>query len=77
MESFDWFRYAACRGADAALFFHEDRGESYGEARMICFGCPVRVNCLDHALRTHEKLGMWGGKSPGQRKRMLAELVAS
>lgn len=65
-----WIELAACRGLDAALFF-PTRGEwTRGEAREVCGGCPVRAECLEHALEAGEKFGIWGGKTERQRRVM-------
>ena len=42
----------------------------YREARKICAGCEVRDECLEHAMSAPEKSGMWGGKSPRERRLM-------
>lgn len=66
-----WFDDAACRGTDPALF-HPMRGDHAVErhARMICASCPVRHECLDHALTYGEIHGIWGGTSARQRRTM-------
>jgi WhiB family redox-sensing transcriptional regulator len=64
-----WIELAACRGLDAALFF-PTRGEWTREAREVCGGCPVRAQCLEHALDAGEKFGIWGGKTERQRRAM-------
>jgi WhiB family redox-sensing transcriptional regulator len=42
------------------LFFSEKPGE-LAEAQRICGGCPVRVQCLEVALRDRHEWGVWGG----------------
>ena len=64
-----WMKEAACRGMAPGFFFAERReGAFYDQARQICAGCPVRTQCLDYALRTREKYGMWGGADPEERR---------
>ena len=53
-----WRTRAACRGPETALFFppssserREDRDVRESRAKAICRQCPVRSECLDHALR--------------------------
>ncbi|MDQ5816234.1 MAG: WhiB family transcriptional regulator [Actinomycetota bacterium] len=59
----------ACVGApDPDLWFPE-RGQSAEPARRICARCPVRPECLHWALEKDE-LGVWGGLSPRERKRL-------
>jgi WhiB family transcriptional regulator, redox-sensing transcriptional regulator len=42
------------------LFFSE-RPSELARAQEICAGCPVRVRCLDLALRENLEWGVWGG----------------
>ena len=62
-----WVRDAACRGHDPDMFFAEHATGSYTEARTICQGCSVRQECLDWAVATCTKYGLWGGLAPHQR----------
>lgn len=48
-----------------------DTAPYYAEAKSICFACPVRRECLEHALVTHEAYGMFGGKTPLERLREI------
>lgn len=57
-----------CRDLDPDVFFPVD-GNQMEEIKAICDGCPVRPQCLDHALR-FERDGVWGGTSERQRVRM-------
>ena len=66
-----WPSHAACLGADPELFF--PIGETgpallqIAEAKQICGRCPVRQQCLDWALATDQRAGIWGGLSEGER----------
>lgn len=64
---------AACLGGDPSLWFDYD-AESRRAAKAICAGCPIRVECLAHALATPELFGVWGGKDERERRRILARL---
>ncbi|MGH9022734.1 MAG: WhiB family transcriptional regulator [Acidimicrobiia bacterium] len=64
-----WQERANCLGVDPELFFPE-RGASTREAKSVCAGCAVRVECLEFALRNHEKFGIWGGLSERERRRI-------
>ncbi len=71
---FVWERDVACRVADSALFFGPD-GEGLAErearealARAVCEECPVRTQCLDLALSTFVKHGIWGGMNLHERR---------
>lgn len=60
-----------CREVGNEFFFPEEDkvssgAETYTLARIICSGCPVKMECLEWGVR-HEEYGMWGGKSPVER----------
>lgn len=42
----------------------------YEEAKAICSVCPVREECLEHALLNKERFGLWGGLAPIERLRI-------
>ena len=63
-----WNRPAcAAPGTDLGLFFGPDsetgtdRKAREREAAKVCAGCPVRIQCLEHALTADERHGVWGG----------------
>ena len=64
-----WQERANCLGVDPDLFFPE-RGASTKEAKSVCGGCEVRMECLEYALRHGEKFGIWGGLSERERRRV-------
>src|SRR3954470_20316700 len=64
-----WQDQANCLGVDPDLFFPE-RGASTREAKEVCRGCVVRVECLEYALQNGEKFGIWGGMSERERRRI-------
>ena len=70
----EWVSEAACRGglqADVAdALFFPGRGHSGERARTICATCPVRAECLQHALEVGEKFGIWGGTSEKERREL-------
>jgi WhiB family redox-sensing transcriptional regulator len=70
-----WHRYAACRGSGHAEFF-PGRGASTEAAKAVCVACPVRVECLEHALADPELVGVWGGTSDRERRRMRRDGAA-
>ncbi len=67
-----WRHQAACRGIDPQLFF-PDEAESGDAAKAICVRCPVRQPCLEWALATREKEGVWGGSDERDRRRILRQ----
>ncbi len=50
-----------CHSANPEMFFSEDEF-SIAEAKSLCGGCPVRLQCLEGALSRQEPLGVWGGE---------------
>jgi len=70
-----WQDRAACRGMDVLLFFgpdHEAQPEREireARAKAVCTVCPVRVQCLDCALRNSIRHGIWGGLNEEERAR--------
>jgi WhiB family redox-sensing transcriptional regulator len=67
LEERPWSVFAACQDAKDVSFFPQSKAEEKAAA-MICAICPVREECLDHALFTNERFGMWGGVSEKQRR---------
>lgn len=64
-----WQEKANCMGVDPDLFFPE-RGASTREAKEVCRGCVVQLDCLEFALVNGEKFGIWGGMSERERRRI-------
>jgi WhiB family redox-sensing transcriptional regulator len=69
-----WHAEAACRNAPTDVFFPESDGRGkmmdWQAALAVCDTCPVTEPCLTYALRTNQRDGVWGGKTPGQRRRL-------
>ena len=68
-EDYSWKSAGSCVGSDPNMFFPE-RGESTEEAKAVCEGCEIRVQCLEFALANGEKYGIWGGMSERQRRKI-------
>ena len=68
--STSWQQLAACRGVDPEVF-HPETEEDADDAKAICDVCPVREPCLEYALVVREKLGVWGGLTERERRRLL------
>jgi WhiB family redox-sensing transcriptional regulator len=67
LEERPWSVFAACQDAKDVSFFPKNKAEERAAA-AICGMCPVSEDCLDHALSTNERFGMWGGVSQKQRR---------
>lgn len=57
-----WMDDASCAQIAPDDWFPE-KGELSKEVRRICAACPVRLQCLEYALRNEEQFGIWGGHS--------------
>lgn len=65
-----WAVYSACRDADVELFFAKTRADERA-ALAVCSACPVVEECLEFALETGERFGVWGGTHERERRKML------
>jgi WhiB family redox-sensing transcriptional regulator len=65
-----WQNDAACKDADAEMFFSNDEADREA-ALALCSACPVRMECLEHAIATRESYGIWGGTDEHERKRLI------
>jgi hypothetical protein len=52
----------------SASDFYPETGKSVtDDVKYLCDRCPIKDECLDHAL-VHEKYGYWGGTTELQRE---------
>jgi len=68
-----WHTQAACKNVDTNLFFPAGGSgtpTNWDQAVTICQQCPVVNQCLEFALRTQQKDGVWGATTPHQRQQM-------
>jgi WhiB family redox-sensing transcriptional regulator len=67
-----WRSRAACRGEDPELFFPiGTTGPAVAQiakAKQVCAQCPVREACLDFALSSGQRYGIWGGLTEDERR---------
>jgi WhiB family redox-sensing transcriptional regulator len=63
----DWRERAACAGKQE-FFFADHKATLVREAKKICMSCPVKTQCLAHAMR-HDEYGVWGGLTANERRR--------
>jgi WhiB family transcriptional regulator, redox-sensing transcriptional regulator len=70
----DWRSGAACGADSVEIFFpsevvdSQDQHRREAEAKEICAGCPVRLQCLLSAVIAGERHGVWGGLTPTERR---------
>ena len=67
-----WRNRSACRGVDPDIFFPVS-DEDAGPAKAICGQCSVREACLEYALATRERDGVWGGATERERRRIIRQ----
>jgi WhiB family transcriptional regulator, redox-sensing transcriptional regulator len=65
-----WQEQAACRGVDVELFFSVEEAD-VALALSYCDRCPVRPQCLAHAMTDREAFGVWGGMRENERRRIF------
>jgi WhiB family redox-sensing transcriptional regulator len=70
LEERPWVVYSACKNADPSIFFAATRADERS-ALAICGTCTVSRECLDFAVETRERFGVWGGTSERDRRKML------
>ncbi len=63
-----------CAETDPEAFFPE-KGESTKEAKKVCRSCDIREDCLEIALDTKQRFGVWGGFSEPERRKIAKAVV--
>ncbi len=75
-----WMQQAACAGRDQfvhypeADFTREGLNKQQRLALHMCFGCPVRLECLRYAIENREAHGVWGGTLEADRQPAIRSL---
>ncbi len=74
----DWRARAACSGYPNTLFFPTSEAEeaTIEKAKAVCSVCPVMDPCLQYALETNQRSGVWGGTSEKERKSLRRKWLA-
>lgn len=54
------------------MFFPDD-DDGADAAKSVCDGCSVKEPCLQYALAEREKVGVWGGATERDRRRMIRQ----
>ena len=67
----DWRDQAECKGVDPNIFF-PGRGDwmAIRIAKTICAECEVRAECLEEAILNNEQVGVFGGTTPYDRRKI-------
>jgi len=71
-----WVDDALCAQTDPEIFFPEQGGSS-ADAKRVCERCPVRAECLQFAIDTQERFGIWGGVSERARRKLTRQESAA
>ncbi len=70
-EELEWTDRAECRDIEPSDVFFEVTNPAYVRmAKSICSMCTVKKACIEFALRTDQKDGIWGGLTPKERRRL-------
>jgi WhiB family redox-sensing transcriptional regulator len=69
VEDLSWMDDALCREVGGDLHFPGPR-ESAAPARRICAACSVKTRCAVFALENDYKIGVWGGLTGQERRRL-------
>lgn len=74
----EWMERALCPQVDLEIFYPE-KGEHAKAlaAKRVCRMCPVREECLVHALGQDEQYGVWGGMTARERRRLSLARAAA
>ena len=67
-----WNDQAACRGLDPEIFYPVSEEEAE-RAKDVCGQCAVQHACLEHALGSRERDGVWGGATEKERRRIIRQ----
>lgn len=73
-----WMAEAACAQADPEAWW-PGKGESDAVryAKRVCGRCDVTAQCLEWAISTGETVGIYGGLTPKERRRVVRERRAA
>lgn len=77
LSAWEWQQHGNCVGENSETFFlpegsrmaAKQRRET--EAKLFCLACPVREQCLAHALSVPEDYGVWGGMTADERRTLI------
>jgi WhiB family redox-sensing transcriptional regulator len=74
-----WRSSAACSGLPHSVFFPaaDANEDAIALAKEICDVCPVTDACLEFALETNQRSGVWGGTSEEDRKTLRRRWLAA
>lgn len=77
-QSTGWRALAACSGYPDSLFFPQGEIDEAHTAMAleICAGCKVSEDCLEYALESNQRSGIWGGTTEKERRSLRRRWLA-
>lgn len=76
-----WRELASCRDHTDNLFFPVGETgtavRAIAMAKAVCRDCPVGLDCLNYAVSTGQRFGIWGGMDENERRHLRRRWVAS
>ncbi|MFY2790630.1 WhiB family transcriptional regulator [Rhodococcus sp. MALMAid1271] len=75
LEAWRWQLKAQCRTMPISMFYPDaecqwtNLASAESAAKAVCVQCPVRADCLAHAMTYGEPDGIWGGLTHRERRR--------
>lgn len=69
IDDLSWREEALCAQVDPEIFFPE-KGQPTRDAKKICDTCGVREQCLQWAMATNQRHGVWGGLTARERSNL-------
>ena len=73
MGATDWRERGSCKGAGPDVFYPEDDEDPAEAAKAICSLCMVREACFENAIVMREGIGVWGGYTAKERRRVIRQ----
>ena len=71
IEPEPWEQFGNCRSVGREMFFIK-KPTAYAAAKEVCKPCVVRDLCLAASLRNGDDYGVFGGTTPSERQRIIA-----
>lgn len=66
-----WRKRSACADPDIDPDIFHSKGLETQKAKEVCSRCEVSQKCLNWALETQERFGIYGGMTARERKALL------
>lgn len=70
----EWGELGNCWDDPSVEFITPQSRKKVIEAKKVCVGCMVREECLGYAVLTNQGAGVWGGRDPDERRRIVRKI---